>query len=235
MNVTRNGKIARLPKAVRDELNRRLSDGEPGKELVKWLNSVPEVEKVLALEFDGHPMREQNLSEWRKGGYRDWLAEQEARAMLSEMVAEGEALKTQFGQSVADKLAGWLIPHYMTAARAALTAEQNPKERWAVLRTVCNDLVALRRGDHYVERLRLEGERLEAVRQLTKEKKEMEFNEWLKRPDVQAKAHPKADREKVRRQVMQMVDHVLLGTPLEDFEYLDDEDPEPQPDPAAVI
>ncbi len=74
---------------------------------------MPEVVKVLAAEFDGHPMREQNLSEWRKGGYREWLAGQEAREILGEMVAEGGELKNHFGESVVDKLAGWLIPQYM--------------------------------------------------------------------------------------------------------------------------
>jgi len=34
MGATRNGKIARLPKDIREELNRRLEDGEPGKHLV---------------------------------------------------------------------------------------------------------------------------------------------------------------------------------------------------------
>ena len=32
--MTRNGKIARLPRALRDELNRRLQDGQPGVRLV---------------------------------------------------------------------------------------------------------------------------------------------------------------------------------------------------------
>ena len=74
MTVTRNGKIARLPRAMREELNRRLRDGEQGNKLVAWLNGLPEVKAVVALEFGGKPIREQNLSEWRKGGYRDWLA-----------------------------------------------------------------------------------------------------------------------------------------------------------------
>jgi hypothetical protein len=232
---TRTGKIARLPRATRVQLNQRLLNGEPGKELVEWLNSLPEVGKVLAAEFDGQPMREQNLSEWKKGGYRDWLAEQEAREVLGEMVAEGEELKGRFGESVSDKLAGWLIPRYMGAARAALTANQDPNERWTVLRTVCTDLVALRRGDHYVERLRLEGERLEATRQLTQERKELEFSEWLKRPDVQEKVRPKVTRERMLSRVHQILNHVMLGNPLPDFEYMDDEEPEPQPDPATMI
>jgi hypothetical protein len=175
------------------------------------------------------------LSQRRKGGYREWLASQEAREILGEMVAEGAELKGRFGESVADKLAGWLIPHYMGAARAALTAEQEPKERWTVLRTVCADLVALRRGDHFVERLRLEGERIEATRQLTREKKELESGEWLKRPYVQEKVRPKVTRDRAMKRVQQILDHFLLGGSVEEFEFIHDEEPQPQPDPAAMI
>jgi len=75
---TGNGKIARLPKALRDELNRRLRDGVPGWSLVAWLNSLPEVRTVLAAQFGGSPIGEQNLSQWRKRGYRDWEVMQEA-------------------------------------------------------------------------------------------------------------------------------------------------------------
>jgi len=32
--MTRVGKIARLPREIREQLNRRLQDGEPGKRLV---------------------------------------------------------------------------------------------------------------------------------------------------------------------------------------------------------
>ena len=49
--MSRFGKIARLPLDIREQLNRRLQDGEIGKELVVWLNSVPEVQAVLKAEF----------------------------------------------------------------------------------------------------------------------------------------------------------------------------------------
>ena len=52
--TTRTGKIARLPKPVRDELGRRLQDGQPGKELVNWLNSLPAVQDVLKEQFAAH-------------------------------------------------------------------------------------------------------------------------------------------------------------------------------------
>src|SRR5437667_9659731 len=78
MNSTRNGRIARLPLAVRQELNRRLDEGEQGKKLVAWLNGLPAVQAIAATEFGGKAIREQNLSEWKQGGYRDWRAQQEA-------------------------------------------------------------------------------------------------------------------------------------------------------------
>jgi hypothetical protein len=46
-----------------------LSDGEPGRDLVAWLNGLPEVQRVVIAEFGGRPVREQNLSEWKQGGY----------------------------------------------------------------------------------------------------------------------------------------------------------------------
>ena len=72
--MTRRGKIARLPKNIRDQVNQRLDDGERGAPIVAWLNSLPEVQAILARDFDGKAITEQNLSEWRKGGYRDWQA-----------------------------------------------------------------------------------------------------------------------------------------------------------------
>jgi hypothetical protein len=77
--MTRKGKVARLPVAVREQLNERLRSGEQGKRLVAWLNTLPEVKDRMAELFGGYPMREQNLSQWKKGGYRDWLHQREVR------------------------------------------------------------------------------------------------------------------------------------------------------------
>ncbi|MGA3268466.1 MAG: hypothetical protein ABSE16_16780 [Verrucomicrobiota bacterium] len=54
MNLTRNGKIGRLPKTILEQLNRRLENGEIGRPLVAWLNSLPEVQALLAAEFEGN-------------------------------------------------------------------------------------------------------------------------------------------------------------------------------------
>src|SRR6185436_578750 len=122
MNVTRNGKIARLPKAIREELNRRLSDGEPGKDLVGWLNGLPEVQRVVATEFGGRPVREQNLSEWKQGGYPEWLRQQEALELVRNLSVETDDLKMVAGEPLSDRLGLWLAARYAVATRR-LTAE----------------------------------------------------------------------------------------------------------------
>jgi hypothetical protein len=81
----RTGKIARLPITVREELNRRLSNGTPGKELLPWLNDLPAVQQILALRFASRRITEDNLSEWRCGGFQDWLRDQDRRVRLSEL------------------------------------------------------------------------------------------------------------------------------------------------------
>ena len=42
--MTRNGKIARLPLAVRQQLNQRLQNGELAQDLLSWFNRLPEAQ-----------------------------------------------------------------------------------------------------------------------------------------------------------------------------------------------
>lgn len=229
------GKIARLPRDLREQLNRRLRNHEPGKTLVQWLNALPEVQKILAAEFDGLPVRPQNLSEWRRHGYREWLAGQEVRESLGELAAEGEELKAGLGGPVADKLTGWLVAHFMAEARAKLAAAKTPDERWSVYQVLAAHLVPLRRGDYNADRLRLEQDRLEVTRRLTREQKDREFEQWFQRPEVKEKFRPKEPGDRSIRRVKNILDHFLLGAPLEDLNGRDDEHPEPPPDPACLI
>jgi hypothetical protein len=75
----RTGKIARLPEAIREQLNQRLFDGIPGRKIIPWLGTLPEVQRIMAEQFTSVPISENNLSEWRRGGYQDWLREKQAR------------------------------------------------------------------------------------------------------------------------------------------------------------
>jgi hypothetical protein len=155
--MTHRGKIARLPNEVREELNRRLRDGAAGKELVAWLNSLPVAQAVLAAEFRGRPIREQNLSKWRRSGYRDWLATQEALAEVRR-AADGEQEFKGAGQGV---LTGHLAT--FVAARYAVAASQlerkDGKPDMKELSRLCQDVSRLRREDHDAAWLRLELEK----------------------------------------------------------------------------
>lgn len=70
-------KIARLPRHIREELNRRMDDGEPGTVILPWINALPEVLKILAKHYSGSPVSDQNLSVWRETGLCEWQTNQE--------------------------------------------------------------------------------------------------------------------------------------------------------------
>jgi len=59
-----NGKVARLPKALRDKINLMIQDGLSYPAIIKSLGDSGKHLTVL------------NLSRWRRGGYKDWLLEQ---------------------------------------------------------------------------------------------------------------------------------------------------------------
>jgi hypothetical protein len=80
----RNGKIARLPRMVREQLNRKLDAGQQGEVLLSWLNGLDAVKEMLDEEFCGDPITKQNLSAWRQGGYAEWLRNQEARLWVQQ-------------------------------------------------------------------------------------------------------------------------------------------------------
>jgi hypothetical protein len=86
------GKIARLPDAVREQLNRRLRDHEPASGLLPWLNSLPSVKKILARFFASAPITPQNLSNWRATGFQRWLAKQIPLDLLKDHSHDARAL-----------------------------------------------------------------------------------------------------------------------------------------------
>ncbi len=76
MSNARTGKIARAPFEVRTQVNRMLRDG------------MPAVAVMTYLATQGIPgVNEQNVTNWRDGGYQDWLGQQ---CRLDEMAAKRE-------------------------------------------------------------------------------------------------------------------------------------------------
>src|SRR5580692_12354012 len=90
--TTHIGKIGRLSKDCREELGRRIEDGKTGKEIVDWLNGLPDVQAVLREKFEGHLINEQNVSAWRQAGHVEWLRRQTAQECARQLVEEGDDL-----------------------------------------------------------------------------------------------------------------------------------------------
>jgi len=88
----RHGKIARLPQSIREELNTRILNGEPATTLVPWLNSQSIVQCVLEEHFEGKPISEQNISNWREGGFVDWYVQEDWRAICRTCAGDADRL-----------------------------------------------------------------------------------------------------------------------------------------------
>jgi len=60
-----NGKIARLPKIIRDQINNWILDGVTYPDIIQRLGE------------HGKDLKPDNLSQWKKRGYQDWLRQRE--------------------------------------------------------------------------------------------------------------------------------------------------------------
>jgi hypothetical protein len=181
--MTGNGKIARLPRAIRDELNRRMDDGQTGNELLHWLNGLPKVKKVLAKHFAGRPIAKQNLYDWRLGGHRAWLDRQETFAMARDLATDGKKLDDATDGKLADRLGTVLAARY-AAVLADWNGELTDKSRrqLRLLRGLCQEITCLRRADHSGGRLALQQQQLEHRAEKTDEEMREQLECWLCTP-----------------------------------------------------
>jgi hypothetical protein len=178
--TTHNGKIGRLPRNIRDELNRRLEKSEPARPILTWLNALPDVQAVLASGFEGSPISEQNLSNWRQGGYQHWLKHQESRDLVRELSQNAAELATAAdGVEAANHLSAVLVAELAVSARDALSAITDPAEHCARLQELLQTLACVRRQDCSSGRLAIDREL--RARDRAQEKKEAEDCERCKR------------------------------------------------------
>jgi hypothetical protein len=163
--MTRTGKIARLPLPIREQLNARLHHGEVGQELVAWLNSLPEVQALLAAHFDRRPINEPNLTEWKQGGYEDWLAQLNTRAWIHRLIEDSAAFQQDLDNcSVTDLLAAPLAVTLGRLVQQQAAGAQHSEGHYQALFAATRELTRLRRADLAERQLRLQHERWQAAR-----------------------------------------------------------------------
>ena len=146
-----------------------------GEKLVAWLNGLPEVQAIVAAEFGGKPIREQNLSEWKQarlsrlGGAAggEGVVERLARMRPNGMPRARAAHET---------LSRWVAARYAVATRRV--CETGGPEGWRLLREMCGDIVELRKGDHSAERLQIERERLKLEQEKSEKQRKIATGEF---------------------------------------------------------
>lgn len=178
-------KIARLPRTLRDELNRRLDDGEEGGTLLVWLNASPAVQSLPVREHEGHTITKQNLSEWRKSGFLQWQAQQDILNHVQEMSADARELSDAADGLLTDHLAALLTARYarlMSGWDGEVTDDFRRKLR--AMRTMSQDIVELRRGDHSAARLQIEQDRLKEAQDWSEAELVEAFERWARNPKV---------------------------------------------------
>jgi hypothetical protein len=197
-----NGKIARLPRSIREELNTRLDDGVPYELLLEWVNSQPAVNAVLAADFEGEPITKQNLYSWKQHGFRSWKMRQNALEFTKSINETEDGPSPVAVDKLTDKLIQWLNLRYASLANSLAAADEEPEAELDRLRDFAADIFALRRGDLSTARMALAQRRIALLESNSAQHKEKEFWKWLERPDIKAKLNKTKEENRWWRQVM---------------------------------
>jgi hypothetical protein len=155
--MARQGKIARLPATLKGEVNRRLFDGQGAPQILPWLNAQPDAIRIWEAYFEGVPASPQNLSEWRLGGHKEWIAQRERVENLKEISAYSLDLVKASGGNISDGAAqiaaGQLMEAIENIGNLVVTGGSDDAEAdpFKGLASVTQAIAVLRKGDREKE------------------------------------------------------------------------------------
>lgn len=196
--MARQGKFARLPHALREQVNLRLHDGKSSGEILAWLNQHPEAIRVWDAHFEGAPATPQNLSEWRLGGYKEWEGrrqETENLKTLSQFASELACAGGSLADGAAAIASGQILVALENAGNIMITggsddAEKDPLEGLAKIAGAVASLqkATTARGKLDLDRKRVDQkDRQLALDQAKFERQTIEkFMQFAQRPEAQA-------------------------------------------------
>lgn len=173
-------------------------DGESSRTLLQWLNATPEAAKIWEREFEGVVASAQNLSEWRAGGYKEWMERKERVENLKTLSSFAHDL-TRAGGSIADGaasiLSGQILEALEQAGNLCVTggcddAEKNPNDGLAKMASAIASLqnagTARSKLDLDKKRVRQRDDQLALDRQKFEAQTVAKFLEWARSPDAQS-------------------------------------------------
>jgi len=151
--MARQGKIARLPFRLRKEVNERLHDGQKSSAILIWLNGEKEAKRVWELDFEGVPASAQNISEWRLGGFKDWLCERSRLDNVEALTDFALQVAQRSGSDLADGAAAILAGQIVSSLEQI--ADADSEGGGMSLEKVAFAVAALREGDLGKQKLKL--------------------------------------------------------------------------------
>ena len=122
------------------------------KSLVEWLNGLPEVQAVLQAQFEGALITEQNISEWRKRGYAEWVEHEEALEVAVRLGERAQEWKGEDRPPMSEAVAFWLMSQLLVATREV--GQMEWEKRWPQVNKMCAHLMKLRRIEQEATRPR---------------------------------------------------------------------------------
>jgi hypothetical protein len=203
--MARQGKIARLPASLKSEVNRRLFDGQGAPQILPWLNAQPDAIRIWEAYFEGMPASPQNLSDWRLGGHKEWIAQRERVENLKEISAYSLDLVKASGGNISDGAAAIAAGHLVEAieniGNLVVTGGTDDAEAdpFKGLSAVTNAIATLRKGDRDKEtserknatlelnrkRHQLNEEQVALAREKFEQRTVEKFMEFARKPEVQ--------------------------------------------------
>ena len=166
-------KIGRLPEAVRLELNERLQDSVPAREILDWLNALPEAQAVMASQFGGTPVTEDNVSRWRQTGYAAWQAGTATLESLRQLSLFTSGMDDAFQADLNGKLSILMMARFAAELQRYDCMEDGPgkSEAW---RSLVTSFLILRRADYYGVKVREDRERAAIEQERARKKAEQD-------------------------------------------------------------
>ena len=149
-------------------------------------NELPDVKRTLRRGFwRARNQRAEFVRTGKQGGYRDWEARQETIWQARELAADAKEISEAAEGSLADHLAMTLTARY-AGMLSGWDGETNDefRRKLRALRSLSQDIVELRRGDHSAARLKLEQEQLAEKQEWSEEELVTHFLRWAKNSKV---------------------------------------------------
>ncbi len=222
--MARQGKIARLPNHLRREVNQRLLDGQTAPVILAWLNDQPEAVKIWEAHFEGVPANAQNLSEWRLGGYKDWIADNEKAEALKTLTDFSISMAKANGGNIAKGAEAAIAGHILGNLEALIHADEGseePDDPIGRLQKLTDAVAKIRRNDQREEKDKNDKKRLRILdRQQALNQKKFEtqtvnmFIEWARTPEAVAIL----ESGKPKHVQMDLIRGLLFGKPPEEKE-----------------